>query len=257
MKTLLLIFSLTLFTLRVCGQKNPLIKTWVNEKLRTFEINDSEVFNDSRYHSMYEYHYHYTDSMLTLILLSRNDDGIAMEGKHYPFTILKLTSDTLILKPGNEEVKNLFTDTDLLVLIDKAKINDPGFRFEKLFFSGTTCYGTCPGMKAEIDSSGSIFFEGTYNTGKYNGLYHGQLSHKKLEQLKNILQRSWLDNFPGNLWGAIDAPVYTFVFYYNGKRKESHGSFVPYFEQELLSFLYTSYRKQHLKKLKGAHIFER
>jgi hypothetical protein len=255
--TIIILITTNLLLKQLCyGQAVSIKKTWIGNKLEYLKISDTIVFFDYRYHTK-EYHYSTVDNNFTLIEYYWTTSDQLRHQNDFSYKIIKLTSDTLILKPLSERARRLVNGQGYFLLIDSSKTNDQNFKFEKIFFSGTTCLGSCPGMKIEIDSSGKVFFLGEYHTGKYKGLYQGQLKPKDLEKFKKLLQNSWLDNFPTELGGAIDAPNYDFVFYFNGKRKESSGCFVPYFNRTLLNFLLDCYKIANLKKSKKPHNFEK
>ncbi|HVA97826.1 MAG TPA: DUF6438 domain-containing protein [Bacteroidia bacterium] len=259
MKRFLLIFitALIFFHYKSSGQTALLKKTWIGQQLQYLKIADSTALLE---HEMIfdECHYKLSGKKLTLTVYYWTTSDTLRHEDNYPFEISKLTKDTLIIKPLSETSKQEINDKDFLLLIDSSEINDTKFNFEKLLFSATACYGSCPRMKLEIDSSGKIFFLGDAYTGKYRGLYEGQLKPPDLLRLKNILQHSWLDNFPDTLGHGMvdDAPIYNFIFYYNGKKKVSRGYDVPYFNYDLLAFLLDSYKRANLKKDNQTHNFE-
>jgi hypothetical protein len=77
-----------------------------------------------------------------------------------------------------------------------------------------------------------------------------------LEKLIEILRKSELDRFPVGLGQAIDAPSYTFKFYYNNKVKTSKGYPVPYFNRSLLSYLLRIYQELNLEECKEDYRFD-
>lgn len=247
-------------------QEVTIKKTWIganHTSLKLFDNNNARVKHNNNFH------YKITNNQLKLIHIS---DTVRNDNRDEVYQILKLTSDTLILK-SISKFQWLLGKNDSLLFIDSTKINDEHFKFEKLFFSSTRCFGPCPAMKLEIDSIGNFFFfaeflrESDFNEPvqyteeeELNGLYQGKLKSKDLKELKSILQHGWLDNFPEDPdggSGADDAQYFTFVFHYNGKSKYSHGMLIPYFDQKLLSFLLNIYKTTPLEKSTIDYKFEK
>lgn len=238
------------------GQKALLMKEWVGQQLEWMKVNDSVAMIDNN--GLFADSYHYTvnnQNEINLIEYYWTYNDTIRHENNYQYHITKLTDDTLILKPLSAKAKKLFDDQDSILFINRSIINAPDFKFEKLIFSSSACFGTCPDMKMEIDSTGHVFFYGRIYTGRYKGCYEGQLNKDDLLEIKNILRTSEIDKFPPNLGGAIDAPTYHFVFYYDGKIRKSAGTMVPYLYNDLLDFLLTKYKHAHLKKSKISHDF--
>ena len=228
------------------GQKVSIKKTWIGNNQEYLKINDSIALFDNG-HFLSEYHYEIQNNNFTFIeYYTTNRDKLRHEND-FKYEILKLTTDTLILK-FSEKSKQLRGGKDSFLLVDSSKLDFSNFKFERIIFSSTTGMGPGHEMKIEIMSTGKVFFLGKQNTGEYKGLYEGQLKPKELEKLNFILKHSRIDNFPTELGSALDMPHYSFIFYYNGKKKECGGAFVPYFNRELLLFLLDSYKKANLIK---------
>jgi hypothetical protein len=143
------------------------------------KINDSVAFFDYGYYPD-SFHYKLDSNKFTLIEYYWIHQGRLRHEKAFRYEITKLTADTLVIKPLSEISKRLIGEHNTLVLIDSSVVDYPNFKFEKLYFSSTTCLGSCPQMKIEIDSVGKVYFFGEYNTGKYIGQYEGQLKFKDL-----------------------------------------------------------------------------
>lgn len=250
MKLILIVF-VTLFeiTSLVFGQIPSIKKAWIGNNLEYLKITDSTALFENEFY-LEMYNFKLEENKLVLI----ND---VINITELPYEISKLSADTLILKPLNEPAKKFINCQEYFLLVDSSTIYDPYFKFEKIFFSGSTCFGTCRSMKIEIDSSGAVFFLGIENTGDYIGLYKGQLKPWALEKLIYILKHSWINNFPPELGFAVDAPYYHFSFYFNGQVKKSKGTFVPYFNNDLINYLLDIYNFSGLTKLNGTHEFDK
>lgn len=238
------------------GQTASIKKTWIGNNLEYLKISDTTVVFDYGYFAR-EYNYKIVDNNFTIIYYDRATGNDLKQENELSYEIIKLVTDTLILKPLSHKAQGLIGGQDYLVLIDSANTSDKNFKFEKIFFSSIARLGTSAQMKIEIDSTGKVFFLGERNIRKYKGLYHGQLKPKDLAELKLILQNSCLDNFPTELNDIWDAPSHNFVFYYNGKKKESSGVIIPYFSQPLLNFLRKTHKIASLKKYRKPYTFEK
>ena len=249
MKIVFLSFLITL-SIYLFGQNISIYKTWIGNSNEYLKITDSIVYFD---HGYYIQKFTHNLSRDTLMLIDNSRD--CNNDLHtVPFKIIKLTYDSLVLKPLSDYAKRISGNNETFNFVDSANTYNQDFKFEGIFFSGTSCLGSCPGMMLEIDSAGNMFFFGKIHTGKYKGLYRSKLSSENFNKLIDILKRSSLDNFPEHMGVAIDAPEYNFVFFYNGKKKESEGTFVPYFNRDLLDFLLDCYKSSGLKKVKYSRI---
>lgn len=243
-----------LFPSYTVSAQPSIYKAWVGEQLQYLEITSKTVNFDYGYR-LDDFGFLYNDSVLTLIDYFYTQGKIRKQHEDYVYKIIKLTDDTLVLSPLNAEAARLINNQQRITFIDRSLIYDSLFQFQKIYFSGTGCYGNCPAMKLEIDSSGKIIFLGEYNTGVYKGLHEGYLNRQQLDSLIDLLSRSDLDRFPTILGHAIDAPTYQFKFHYNGKERTSKGYFVPCLDLPMLYYLLSIYKRVSLKKIDGAHTF--
>ena len=256
-KSLLLFILIQIFLANKSdSQTVSLKKTWISAKLEYLKFSDTIALFEYA-HNTREYHYKIKGKIIILTEYYFTSKDKLRHENEFAFEITKLTADTLIIKPFSQSSKRLISGKEFLLFVDSLKVNDTKFLFEKLFFSGSRCMGTCPKMKIEINAAGKVFFLGEYNTEIYKGLYKGQLKPGDLKKLNSILKNSWLDNFPEDLGSALDVPSYHFIFYYNGRKKVSGGYSVPYFNRELLSFLLNIYKKADLIKYSFTYNFEK
>jgi len=172
----------------------------------------------------------------------------------HPYHIEKLTEDSLVLIALSKESLGRILNGDTILFLDSAKIDQPDFKFQKLFFKTSGgCLGQCPNMRIEIDSIGNVFFLGGVYTGKYSGFYQGKLDKKDLKRLNFLLRHAWLDNYsnsPDDDFTGIDQPYNYFVIKFNNIVKAS--SIMPYFYDKILGFLLNCYKNAHLQKVESS-----
>ena len=128
--------------------------------------------------------------------------------KKIQFKIEKLTDDFLYLTSANKESKEFFIDykNKKLDTIKLKKVKPvSNLKINKIGFYSSECYGSCPAMYLEIDSSGNFLFQGQRYTEKI-GLFKGNLDSLtlskiynniksiKLDELKKSYATSWTDS---------------------------------------------------------------
>lgn len=229
-------------------------KTWIGENLEYLEITEEKANFEFGF-DLYDYDVTYKDSTLTLIDYTYKSRKIGRRHEKYVYKVLRLTNDSLIISPLNERASRLIHGKTVFIFVDKSLLYKTDLKFQKIFFSAGVCFGECPALKIEIDSTGLTYFLGEYHTGTYLGLYKGQLTKVQLDSLIEILKVSELDKFPIRLNMAMDASTYNFKFSYNDKVKTSVGDFVPYFTSPLLNYLMTIYKKIEFEEIEDTYEF--
>ncbi len=111
----------------------------------------------------------------------------------YKFLIGSTSANNLTLIPVTENTKLLlepyYIDTIQLAKIKKAF----NWRIKRIGFFSSGCFGTCPAMYLEIDSTNNLFFKGIHYT-ENKGLYSGKLSQQTLEAIKSDINSIALDS---------------------------------------------------------------
>ncbi|MEM6516610.1 MAG: DUF6438 domain-containing protein [Bacteroidota bacterium] len=167
----------------------------------------------------------------------------------YYFDFNLINNDSLELKLEKIIGRNLSSPKEQYNYNRKSSLKEKKINFKSVFFKGTTCFGTCPKMKIEIDSLGNAKFKGEQFTKPFIGNFKGKLTSDQLESLVEILNRSELDRIPKSLPVMIDAPNYKFIFNYDNKKREISGSILPYFNWELASYLLKIYKEIKWKEV--------
>jgi len=274
MKIYLITFLLlSSFSSLTSQSKVDLNKIWISPYLEYLDLrqDDTAYFDYGMgYHERYQLEKE--DSVFKLIQYDRIVGVKEPRKVVKSYKIVKLTSDTLLIHPltkyskvfiENEDKSYVakfhsdpgnvdLNENDIYTFVEKSTLYDGDLKFDRLYFSSTPCYGTCPSMEFEIDSVGNIVLLGKMNTVKYKGKYSGKLTSNQFAELQEILKSSALDYFPEKLSGGIDAPDYTLIFSYNGKIKVVKGGHAyPYFSKPLFDFLLTIYKEIKMKKTKN------
>lgn len=112
--------------------------------------------------------------------------------KKIQFKIAKLTDDLLYLTFSNKDSKEFFIDyknkkLDTIKLMKVKPVSD--FKIDKIGFYSSECYGSCPAMYLEIDSSGDFLFQGqgyTEKIGLFKGILDSLTLSKIFDNIKSI-----------------------------------------------------------------------
>lgn len=176
-----------------------------------------------------------------------------------------LNADFLITSAKKEEIcltpidtnaallTNLITGTGVkkeMRFNDISSIYTDSIRFEKIIFSSTTCYGSCPGMTLHLDSNKQLKFIGrkyAVRQGSFTSVIPGSL----IKELIEILKISELDKIESNNQTNIDAPTYTIEIQYNNKVKYLRACMQPFVTDKLLQYLLALPGKLNLVETKN------
>lgn len=137
-------------------------------------------------------------------------------------------------------------------------LQDKTLKFNKLHFTASACYGTCPVLNIDIDNKGTYYLTGGEYAEPYKGAYRGVLTARQLDTLNYLLQTSelkimhtWKQGFK-----VSDAPGYNFTIYYNDKKLKIKTEKPPLNLVDLVDFLVNSYRRVKLKENPGGFVFK-
>ena len=175
------------------------------------------------------------------------------DSSNHDYIIKDFTADLLTLIPLNKYWRTLYisdTPKEILTFRDRHKIYTDSIVFQKINFSSTTCYGSCPELSFQIDSSKQMKFKG----GKYavkEGQYKAVLSDQLYSELLRILAISELDKLKDLSDLNIDAPTYSIEVYYNGKSKSFKSFRFSYIATELLNYLIELPKKVEFQESKS------
>lgn len=252
--TLVIFFVIT----TLCSSAQSLTgKKWINLAEHNYlEFNPDSSFNhqDGSWAKADVQRYQINSDSLKFLksYIRHGEHGLKFDTSIYK--IIYFTIDTLTLKHcrGNE----LGYDVDTFIFVSPAKLYDSTFNFDRLYFSGTGCLGTCPDLKLEIYSTGLIYFLGKTYTGRYRGMYKGKMSVMQMNQLVEILRKGGISTFPRGTDIGIDAPIYHMIIEHQNGKNDFEGSSFPPYNEDLALFLLNEYKKFELKRCRNCHKFK-
>jgi len=175
---------------------------------------------------------------------------------NHDFIIKLLTKDELkliSLTPNSRILAFTGIPRKELTFQSQQEIYTDTINFQKILFSSTTCYGTCPAMSFQIDNKKLMKFSGDKYAVK-QGSYAAILPDQLYGELLKIIAISDLDKLEdlGNF--NVDAATYKLEVHYNNKVKFIKTAFVPYVTNKLLNFLLEVPQKVELKEAKNVEI---
>jgi len=115
----------------------------------------------------------------------------------FRFLVNRKAENKITLQPLNLATKKLLYPYkemgvyDGLELTKMTPVNN--YKFDRIAFYSTFCYGTCPVMYLEIDAQGNLLFHGLHYTGK-DGFYKGKLGKKEIDLINKKLNAIHLDS---------------------------------------------------------------
>lgn len=129
----------------------------------------------------------------------------------------------------------------------KSQQISKAFKFEKIIFHTTLCFGNCPTYHLQVDNDKKIklYAEDVYKNDSTIqrdkakiGYFTGTVSNILFIKLTNALKKIGLDTLEFNGETCCDNSVITIIVYYNGKRKYLKSMFPPAKAHKLISTLY-------------------
>jgi Domain of unknown function (DUF6438) len=183
-------------------KNDALIKgDWVSERVNAgfrnnpmiFCFTDSMCINRNPFNSFTKY------SLNGNALIVQPDSINNPDAQESKYIITNLTRDSLFLQPDTD-------DTAIRKLIRLERIKEVNTLIpERIFFASSGCFGSCPSLFLEIDSSRNFLFYGAaYTTldsgyrGKINSDLYNELCRKirqlPLSGLKEFYEAGWTDD---------------------------------------------------------------
>ena len=198
----------------------------------------------------------YSISGDTLKIVEANKDESELTSNF----VLKIDrNEKMTLTPVNSGA-SLLTN---LITLDGAKENliykdirnfqFDSLKFEKIIFSTTECYGTCPVMAIEIDNNKNFKFIGEKNS-IATGHYYGKIPDAEYEKLLDILRLSQLDSIHCGTDRNIDLSTYSLEIHYNDRSRNFKTCMLPFVLDNLKEFLISLPKSLRLNA--AAHKFE-
>jgi hypothetical protein len=150
----------------------------------------------------------------------------------------------------------------IFIFLTSEAQEDKSFKFEKIIFHTTGCFGTCPTYNLEIDNDKTVklftsqfyaelkkpLYIETLDTSKM-GHFTGSINNRTYNDLINILQASNIDSLSFDSSAmCCDGSVKTIIIYYNGKKKYLKSMFPPDKADNLIGSLYAICKDSNLKR---------
>lgn len=250
-KAYIFLFSF-FFPILLNGQNAAIGKLWVGDMNNYLRFDSDAIRVDyywkhenKGYETKRAYDYLFINDTLRVI------DHLIKKDEHHDFRIVQKNEDILRLIPLTQYSRVLAFEQmpqNELVFKSQEGIFTDTIRFEKLLFATTNCYGFCPAMTFQIDSSGILMFKGEKWAVK-QGFYRAKLSNQTFNELLSILGISELDKVENHGSFNIDASTHTLEIHYNNKIKFIKSAFLPFMLDKLLDFLMAIPNKVELQKM--------
>lgn len=116
-------------------------------------------------------------------------------------------------------------------------------KFEKIIFHSSACFGTCPEISLQIDSTGQMLLHRQFYIGKgkkdslNSGDFKGQLTKEQFQDVLKTLNKTNYETLRVKEVLCCDMPVRTIIIYCKKKRYYFKSMDYPREADELISFL--------------------
>lgn len=129
------------------------------------------------------------------------------------------------------------------------------FKFEKIMFHTSACFGTCPSYHMEVRNDRTVLLKGdslrfkrmpnidNSRAGNFTGTVNETLYNKMVKDLREI----GLDTVKFGGPDCCDGAMKTIIVYYNGKRKYLRAMFPPSHANELIGTMHKIYAEGDFK----------
>jgi len=204
MKKLLVIFFLgSIFNVNAQYKADSLLLTkteWVTKNLDYLRFfKDSVVYNldETKHQLIFDVKNKKLSFKVKYVV-----GGTNFKTEEFNFKIKQLQKNKLVLIPleKQEDIKkknysrlnpNPFLKEEQLIFYNRGELLSR-VNFKKITFHASTCFGTCPSMSVEVNSDGTVYYQGRIYTKEYTGNFVGKLSAKDFYKLRKIVNRSQL-----------------------------------------------------------------
>jgi Domain of unknown function (DUF6438) len=159
----------------------------------------------------------------------------------YDFKILQLDDSVLVLQPLSSFSKSFFVNRGKIKFIKKEYWKSQNLRFDKIIFHSSECFGSCPLIDFEINSTGAVKYKfgGWAADSASRGHFIGQMPDSVYSLFLNKLQNCQLETLRWNSVKCCDGVVVTLIIYFNNERKYIKSMLPSIVTYDLLSFFYT------------------
>ncbi|MEI9945886.1 MAG: DUF6438 domain-containing protein [Chitinophagaceae bacterium] len=135
-------------------------------------------------------------------------------------------------------------------------------QFEKIIFHSSRCYGSCPQIDFQVDSTRNIFINRKYFKSKSeedkskSGSFKGVLDIDTYNDLLQILEKSDYTNLKFPDITCCDGVITTIIIYSNNKRTYLKSMTPPKESSALIAFLHKLGTESELTKISDAITLE-
>lgn len=167
---------------------------------------------------------------------------------NYELKIVSLTDSFLTIAPISEKAKQ-FYNNETTRFIRKEYLVDRSIKFQKIVFHTYACYGECPILNIQVDSSRHILWEGEEaGNQRLHGQFKGVVSNSTYDSLVSLLQNCNLRQLEFNPVLCCDLPLITLIIYYNGQRKYLQSIYPSPLAEDFIHFMYDIDKRVSLTK---------
>ena len=217
---ILITIVLALLVGNLVAQNVAIQKAWVGDDLEYIKIDSQlvhmEVFGK---HPEQKRYYLVGDTLRLYDRYTTSSDNFSQEYiRNYDFLIGTVTDTNLTIVALDPHALELSGGKKMLHYRERHLVKQPTLDFELIKFRSTTCHGTCPSLKLQIDKEKNLLFIGGMYAIK-EGYYTGTVPDSLFHSLIDILKLSELDKLKTWEQHVMDAPTYTLEVHYNGQIK--------------------------------------
>ncbi|GGG32218.1 DUF6438 domain-containing protein [Bizionia arctica] len=266
MKKLLLLILILTFNLSF-SQIEELKGKWISEQNEAISIIDTlDSFNGIMSETKYDYFLLKIKSDTLIFKPWHNSSDNNIQNR-FELKLIDVNINSLTIQPISKLSIDFFKKEEPITFINQKQIIDKSFKFEKLIFHSSSCFGTCPIVDLEISSNRKLKLTGDYyvenskrKDKERSGSYIGELTEEEYNKLIDLIIKSRITTYKDtdkNANFCCDGSIKTFVVYHNGIRKYYKAMISPPLLDELISFLQTIDQKSILTKTTDEFEFEK
>ncbi|MBC9911143.1 DUF6438 domain-containing protein [Chitinophaga varians] len=255
-RSLLLILFVLPATIMAQSKEALLQKTWAGPEL-SYVVFDSTTCSFD-FFGQFRRQTGYTVQGDTIRVLNRYTSSRDHFSKTHiedrDFLIKRLTKDSLVLAPVNQYARELVNGQPVLYYKDIQLTATDTIRFDSLFFRSTTCFGTCPSIRLQIDNNRQLKFRGR-EYAVQQGDFTGTLPDSVYQEVLRGLSIAALDQLKTWEQRVADAPRYILIVWYNQKCRYIDNYYLPLGTRALITCLLNVPRNTPLQKSEQPLVF--
>jgi hypothetical protein len=168
----------------------------------------------------------------------------------FDFKIVAQNDSILELQPSSSFSKDFFLNRGNIKFIRKDYWKSKGLNLDKIFFHSSECFGSCPLIDFEINSTGFVKYKfgGWAADSSKRGHFIGQMPDSIYKHFKKALENCQMETLRWNNVTCCDGVVVTLIIYFNDERKYIRSMLSSVVTNDLLNFFYTLNTKMEFTK---------